>query len=68
MITQTKQIEDKNLKVINDQLSYEALMNKKFAQYSEYCTDPQLKSVCSDASNVHKQNFTDLKNYLESHQ
>ncbi|SMB80938.1 hypothetical protein SAMN00017405_2013 [Desulfonispora thiosulfatigenes DSM 11270] len=62
------QIKDKNLKVINDQLNYESLMNKKCSQYSNYCTDPQLKSLCSEAANAHKQNFNQLKSYLESHQ
>lgn len=62
------QLEDKNLKVINDQLNYESLMNKKCNLYVQYCTDPQLKSLCTEAANTHKQNFMSLKNYLESHE
>jgi hypothetical protein len=62
------QIESKNLKVIADQLNYESLLNKKFSLYAEYCTDPQLKAVCNEAANTHKQNFTELKTYLDSHQ
>jgi len=50
------------------QLNYESLMNKKFSNYSQYCTDPQLKTVCSDAANIHRTNFNSLKTYLESHQ
>ncbi|MCY6371645.1 hypothetical protein [Clostridium ganghwense] len=68
MATQTKQLEDKNLKVIKDQIEYEALMNKKFSQYSNSCTDQQLKSLCQELSGVHRSNFDNLKNYLDSHQ
>jgi hypothetical protein len=57
-----------NLKVLEDQLNYEALMNKKMGQYAEYCTDPQLKNICQQGAQKHKQNFTDLLNYLNSHQ
>lgn len=66
--TATKQIECNNLKVIKDEISYEALMNKKFHQYAEYCSDPQLKNLCNEASQLHKQNFNSLKTYLDSHQ
>ena len=63
-----KQIESNNLKVIKDQLASESLMNKKFNEYGEMCSDPQIKSLCSQSSGVHKQNFTNLKTYLDSHQ
>lgn len=62
------QITTDNLKVLKDQIAYEALLNKKARQYSEYCTDVQLKGVCTNAADMHKQNFTALKNYLETHQ
>lgn len=64
----SKPIESNNLKVIKDELGYEALMSKKYAECSNQCTDQQLKKVCTDAGNVHKQNFTQLKSYLDSHQ
>ena len=63
-----KQLEANNLKVIKDQLNYECLLNKKFSEYGNSCTDPQLKTLCTQASGVHKQNFTSLKTYLDSHQ
>ncbi|WP_125153387.1 hypothetical protein [Clostridium rectalis] len=63
-----KQIEANNLKVISDQLNYEALMNKKFSLYGQYCTDQQLKDLCNQSAGIHKQNFNELKTYLESHQ
>ncbi len=66
--TGNKQIEVNNLKVIKDQLEHEALMNKKFNECSGQCTDPQLKNLCNESSQVHKQNFEGLKSYLDSHQ
>lgn len=65
--TQPKLTAD-NFKVIKDQIEYEALMNKKARQYGEYCTDAQLKGVCNKTADIHKQNFNNLKNYLDSHQ
>jgi hypothetical protein len=64
----SKPIESNNLKVIKDELGYEALMCKKYTECSSQCTDEQLKKVCTDAGNVHKQNFCELKTYLDSHQ
>jgi len=63
-----KQIECNNLKVIKDQLGYESLMNKKFSDYATQCTDTNLKDLCNQASGIHKQSFTELKSYLDSHQ
>lgn len=62
------QIESNNLKVLSDQLNYESLLNKKFNEYSSMCTDTQLKDLCNQASQVHKENFNTLKSYLDSHQ
>lgn len=62
------QIESNNLKVISDQLNHECLMNKKYNLYSNYCTDPQLKNLCTQAATTHKQSFNELKSYLESHE
>jgi hypothetical protein len=66
--TQNKQIETNNLKILGDQLNYESLLNKKYTEYANQCSDPQLKNLCNEASQIHKQNFNTLKTYLESHQ
>ena len=66
--TATRQIEANNLKVIKDEIGYELLMNKKFNQYAECCSDGELKQLCNEASNIHKNNFNCLKSYLDSHQ
>ena len=68
MNTTDKQLESNNLKVIKDQLGYEALLNKKFNEYGQQCTDQNLKNLCNEASQNHKQNFNTLKTYLDSHQ
>ncbi|MFT8314926.1 MAG: hypothetical protein ABF633_11890 [Clostridium sp.] len=66
--TASKQIEVNNLKVIKDEIGYELLMNKKFHKYAECCNDAQLKSLCNEASNAHRENFNSLKTYIDSHQ
>lgn len=65
---ENKQIESNNLKVIKDQMGYEVLMNKKCSEYSQHFTDPNLKNICTEASKTHRDNFTNLKTYLDSHQ
>lgn len=65
---QGKQIEANNLKVISDQITYETLLTKKYSDYANKCADTQLKSICNEASQIHKQNFNNLKSYLDSHQ
>lgn len=65
---ENKQIESNNLKVIKDQLGYEILMNKKCNEYSQHITDTNLKSICTEACKTHRDNFNNLKTYLDSHQ
>jgi hypothetical protein len=65
---ESKQIEANNLKVISDQINYESLLNKKFSEYANICSDPSLKALCNEACQIHKQNFNNLKSYLDSHQ
>lgn len=65
---QNMQIESNNLKVIQDQIGYEALLTKKCNEYATMCTDQSLKNLCTQASRTHKQNFDSLKTYLDSHQ
>lgn len=64
---QTAMIASKNLTMLEDQLNYEALFNKKMSLYSNYCQDQNLKNVCQKASQMHKQHFDQLLNYLNSH-
>ncbi len=61
-------IDKPNLKILEDQLSYESMMNKKLNQYALFCDDAQLKNICYNASKTHKNNFEELLNYLNLHQ
>jgi hypothetical protein len=62
------QIESKNLMMIEDQMKHEALAFKKSEVYANYFTDPALKSLANDISNMHKQHFDGLYKYLNTHQ
>ncbi|MBM7616035.1 hypothetical protein [Alkaliphilus hydrothermalis] len=62
------QLDANNLKILEDQLSHESLMNKKFSVYAQYCTDTQLKNLCQQAAQKHKAHYNELLNYLNSHQ
>ncbi|MDT8716367.1 hypothetical protein IAI10_06830 [Clostridium sp. 19966] len=66
--TMTKQLEAPNLKILKDQLNFESLIAKKYSQYSNSCSDNSLKPLFDEGIRIHKQNFTNLKNYLDSHQ
>ncbi len=57
----------KNLTILEDQMSKEALNYKKMNLYAEYCNDQQLKSVCQKAAQMHQKHFDTLYNYLNSH-
>lgn len=65
---QSMQIESNNLKIIKDQMESEYLLNKKYNMYANQSNDQQIKTLCNEASQVHKQNFSNLKTYLDSHQ
>lgn len=67
MNVQTGQIDSNNLKVLEDQLNYESLMTKKFSNYANSCTDTELKNLCQQSSQKHKQHYSELLNYLNSH-
>jgi len=64
----SKKLDSNNLKVLEDQLDYESLMTKKFSNYAHYCTDTELKNLCEQASQKHNQHYSELLNYLNSHQ
>lgn len=64
----SKRLDSNNLKVLKDQLNYEATMNKKASHYANLCNDRELEMLCNDLAESHKQNFTDLLDYLNSHE
>lgn len=64
----SKKLDSNNLKVLEDQLNYESLLAKKFSNYATGCNDTELKNLCEQASQQHKQHYNELLNYLNSHQ
>lgn len=64
----TPQITAKNLKILEDTLNYEALVVHKFAQAAQSAQDPAIKSQLNSASDLHRQHYNTLLNYLNSHQ
>ncbi|SHK20695.1 hypothetical protein [Paramaledivibacter caminithermalis] len=61
-------LDEAGLKVLENQLAYEAMMNRKYSLYASYFNDAQLKNLCQKSSNKHKENYNNLLNYLLSHQ
>lgn len=57
-------ISTKELSAIDDQLSYEAMLVKKYRSFSTQCTDPVLKSMCNQIADRHQQHFNKLLTYL----
>lgn len=66
--TQSKEIEAKNLDILQDQMHHEALAYKKCSIYAGYFTEQPLKDMANSAAQHHKQHFDALQNYLNSHQ
>jgi hypothetical protein len=62
------QIESKNLTMLQDQMNHVALAYKKCDLYSTYLTDPNLKDLACSIAQHHKNHFSDMMNYLNSHQ
>ena len=54
----------KELTAIDDQLSVEENMIKKFKMYSQTCSDPQLKTKCEQIASRHQNHYTRLLNQL----
>lgn len=62
------QISSKDLSMIEDQLSHEALAYKKCQAYAGYFMDTNAQNLANQLAQHHKQNFTNLLDYLNSHQ
>lgn len=62
------QIESKNLTILEDQLTLEALATKKYKLAAQQCTSQDIVDLCNQAYERHKKHYDDLFNYLNSHQ
>lgn len=52
------------LKALDDQMSAEQILIKKFKSYSMMSNDPQIKSQCEQIANRHQNHFDRLMGYL----
>jgi len=57
-------LSSKDLGILEDQLSFEALANQKAATYAESFQDPQLKAFANTLAAHHKQRYETMYNYL----
>ena len=61
-------LDESSLRILEVQLSYEAMMNKKYNLYASYFNDAQLKNLCQNSARKHKDNYTSLLSFLNLHQ
>lgn len=54
----------KELSAIEDQLSMEQTLIKKFNAYATMSTDPQIKAKCQQIAQKHQQHYNMLMNHL----
>ncbi len=59
------QLTAKELSAINELLTGEAHLVKKFQLLADSTTNPELKSKFSDISNKHQQHFNSIYEYLQ---
>ncbi|MBC8545938.1 spore coat protein [Clostridiaceae bacterium NSJ-31] len=57
-------ITSKELSAIEDQLSAEQTLIKKYKMYAQSATDPQLKSKCEQVAAKHQDHFNKLMGHL----
>ena len=55
----------KELMALEDQLSSEQLLVKKYRNFAVLCTDAQLKATCNQIADKHQQHFNTLMGYLQ---
>lgn len=58
-------ISSKELTALEDQLSNEQVLVKKYRTFAEYCSDPQLKAKCGQIADKHQRHFDALLGFLQ---
>lgn len=58
------QLSDKELSALNDLLSGEELLIKKFQMLAQHSNDPQVQAKFTEISNKHKEHFRSLYSQL----
>ena len=61
------QVDTRDLSILEDQMNAEAMAFRKCTIYSSYFQDPVLSGLAMAAAQHHKQHFSDLETYLNSH-
>ena len=64
----SKQIESKNLMIIEDQATQEKIAAKKMEAYVHQLEDVSSKNIASRLADHHHAHFNNLLDYLNSHQ
>lgn len=54
----------KELTAIEEQLSEEQLLIKKYKLYAQACMDPQMKAKCEEIAGKHQNHYARLLNIL----
>ncbi|MBQ3108595.1 MAG: hypothetical protein IJP37_07575 [Clostridia bacterium] len=65
--TSAPEIDAKDLTILEDQMNAEAMAYRKCTIYSGYFKDPTLSDLAMAAAQHHKQHFSALETYLNSH-
>ena len=56
---------EKELSAIEDQLSAEQMLIKKYRGYAALAQDPQIRTLCDQLAQRHKQHFDTLRGHLQ---
>lgn len=57
-------LSSKDLSILEEQLFQESLMISKLKQYSKQCRDSELKNLCSNLAEIHKNHYDALLSYV----
>ena len=57
-------ITSEELKALEDQLNCEQLLIKKYKNYAQMASDPQIKTTCEQIAAQHKTHFDTLMGHL----
>jgi hypothetical protein len=60
------QFTNKDLHAIEDQLTAESLLVKKFETAAQTCGDADIKNLCTQSAQMHRDHFNKLFNILNS--
>ncbi len=56
---------EKELSALEDQLSLEQMLVKKYKGYAGIAQDPQIRDMCNRLAQQHKQHFDTLMGHLQ---